>query len=752
MMKNSINNPEVKMSAFAKRIIGCVVIFALSLVAGSVAWAETIVVGKQSNDIKVETTRADSCVLEVTIGKFEQKEVVVDGEKYYTIALPGETLIKEKGNPELPTLSRSISIPGDSGVVAKIVESEYVDYQMPIAPSKGILFRNTDPGKIPYSFGSAYKVNAFYPEKAVRLGAPYILREVRGVSVNIAPFAYNPVKQILRVYTKMTIEVSFEGQDDRNTLKRTTSAYNPYFAPVYQQHFINMQAIDDLIDVFTPLNVVMLVIADDDFTDEMIPFVDHKNDIGITTVMVPMSDVGTTTGDIQNYIQNYYNTHSSLTYVLLVGDHAQVPSPIYSGGGSDPSYSLVSGADNYPDIFVGRFSAETEAQVTTMVDRTITYETTGKGAWFHNGMGIASSQGTGDDGEYDCEHVRNIRTVLSGWHYTDIGEFYDGSQGGVDAAGNPTAAAIAASVNNGVSIINYTGHGSTTSWGTSGFSNANVNTLTNDDQPPFIFSVACVNGNFTGSTCFAESWLRATNPATGNPTGAIGFYGSTINQSWSPPMEAQDEFNNMLANEDYTSFGALCYNASAAMMDAYGAGSGASGTNMFLTWTLFGDPSANVGPACFPDLPAPKLSFKGTETYTVGGTQFTRYKLEVTNWKSFPNQLFEAAPHLAACGLNTNASRTWVDIYNGVTHQRIYGFCAFDSNDDLTKLWFAVPKGSIAPRSVYVVLDDRDCQNEYVSNSVSTLFLIPVQDLVIKEKVVDLTPITTQVDLTALAK
>jgi gingipain R len=58
-------------------------------------------------------------------------------------------------------------------------------------------------------------------------------------------------------------------------------------------------------------------------------------------------------------------------------------------------------------------------------------------------VGIASNQGPGDDGEDDFEHLRNIRSVLSSWHYTNIGEFYDGSQGGGDAAGNPTSASIA---------------------------------------------------------------------------------------------------------------------------------------------------------------------------------------------------------------------------------------------------------------------------------------------------------------------
>ena len=50
----------------------------------------------------------------------------------------------------------------------------------------------------------------------------------------------------------------------------------------------------------------------------------------------------------------------------------------------------------------------------------------------------------------------------------------------------------------------------------------------------FIISVACVNGNFVNSTCFAEAWLRAED--NDEPTGAIATLMSTINQSWNPPM------------------------------------------------------------------------------------------------------------------------------------------------------------------------------------------------------------------------
>lgn len=118
-------------------------------------------------------------------------------------------------------------------------------------------------------------------------------------------------------------------------------------------------------------------------------------------------------------------------------------------------------------------------------------------------------------------------------------------------------------------------------------------------------------------------------------------------------------------------------------------------------------------------LAAPQLVFKGTESYAANGKQWVRYKLAIANKASIPAELFAAAPDLPPCGLNPNASRTWVDIFNATTNQRLNGFCALTSPQNLDSLWFAIEKGTSPPQSVYVVLTDRRANTSYRSNSVS---------------------------------
>jgi hypothetical protein len=396
-----------------------------------------------------------------------------------------------------------------------------------------------------------------------------------------------------------------------NSSSKVSVKKNRYFEQIYKNQFINYDNQTNL----KSTNVVdehgrMLIIAYDSFMDEMQPFVDHKNCIGLPTQIVPISSIGSTFDQVYNYIKSIFNTDTTLTFVLLVGDDAQIPTKMLTYGASDASYSVLTNGNNRPDIIVGRFSAETEAQVTTMVNRSIAYEKMIDQPWFHNGIGIASTMSPGDDGESDWLHLRNIRTSLLGYNYTNISELYDGSQGVPDESGNPTASMVSSAVNSGVSIINYTGHGGSDSWGTTGFNISDVNSLTNDNKLPFIFSTACSVGNFTNHFCFAESWLRAKNSSTGNPTGAIAFYGASSTQDAYSPMEAQDKFNSLLVSNSYMSFGALCYNASCRMMDVYGN----NGVCSFLTWTIFGDPSIVLER---PYLSGPSEVCSTTATYTV---------------------------------------------------------------------------------------------------------------------------------------
>jgi hypothetical protein len=192
----------------------------------------------------------------------------------------------------------------------------------------------------------------------------------------------------------------------------------------------------------------------------------------------------------------------------------------------------------------------------------------------------------------DWEHERNIRTNLLNYSFTDVDELYDGTHGVVDASGDPNAGDLTTSINDGRSVINYTGHGSQNACATTGFSSSDISSLTNFGKLPFWWSVGCVHGEFDNGTCIAEVFLRSQSG--GQPTGMIATYMSSINQYWDEPMDAQDEFDSVLTecyvNNIKRTFGGISVNGCMHMNDQYGT----TGDDMTNTWHCFGDPSLVV--------------------------------------------------------------------------------------------------------------------------------------------------------------
>lgn len=518
----------------------------------------------------------------------------------------GVPILKE-GYPELLKFNTSIIIDNYKNTQVEIANSTYeIIENVEINPSKGIIYRNTNPNSVQVDKADVYSYDAFYPASIVTLSDPFNIRSVRGQVINVTPFQYNPVTKQLKVYTEIDFVVSHftENVENVNDIQLNLTKD---FEELIKSHFINYEQSSALMYESLEEGGEMLIISHPNFIDAISDFSDWKLLSGIQNEIVNIMDIGQNATDIKNYIVTYVDEHPNLTYVLLVGDHDYVPSSSTSAGDSDNEYTYLVGDDHYPDLFIGRFSAETTEHVSTMVNRTLEYEKTPSASdtWAAKAVGIGSEDGTestdinnpptgfGDNGEADWHHNMNIKQDLLAFTYTDVDELYEGGPyvGSIDEAGNPNSGDLANLINDGIGLINYTGHGSDVSFATTGFDNNDINNLNNEDMHPFIFSVACVNGNFTSQTCFAETWLRANNGDSERPTGAVAVIMSTINQSWNPPMSAQDEMNDILVESYQTNikrtFGGVTINGCMKMNDDYGDG----GSEMTDTWTIFGDPS-----------------------------------------------------------------------------------------------------------------------------------------------------------------
>lgn len=583
------------------RLIQKLVLFTLCLFTANLSWAGSW--KAVNSDIPaaskavVLSSDIQSSTVQLQLQGYFLEPVMTPAGKSWKVTSPGGSQLLEAGAPDLPKFAVSLIIPETGAMEVEILAADYIDIPgMSIAPSKGNLSRTVNPSEVSFTYGDAYTKNEFWPVDQAALRAPYILRDYRGQTLLFKPFQFNPSTGTLRIFTSMTVKVMKKaGKTDVNALNRPRplTSIDGSFGALYKDHFANFPNV-----AYAPLNETpkLLVICPQNWQSLIQPLVDWKIKKGIETTVVDVLTAGGTSANIQTYIANQY-LNNGIGYVLLVGDVDQVPTITAQGGASDPSYGYILGSDSYAEVIIGRFSAETDADVATQVQRVLDYELNPNPSlgYYSKGVAIGSNQGPGDDGEMDWEHEVNIRTDLMNFTYTNVAELYDGTHPGTsDAAGDPSNTDLFNLFQSGIGIMTYTGHGSSQSCSTTGLSNNDIQNMTNVGQLPFIWAVACVNGEFNmpGAPCFAEKFLRAQ--VNGQPTGAVATYMSSINQSWDPPMDAQDEMVDILVqsyptNMKYT-FGGISVNGCMHMNDNYGA----AGNEMTDTWHCFGDPTLNV--------------------------------------------------------------------------------------------------------------------------------------------------------------
>ncbi|HOG20166.1 MAG TPA: C25 family cysteine peptidase, partial [Salinivirgaceae bacterium] len=546
--------------------------------------------------VKVLESTESKIVLQVEFSEPQFTSVETPRGKAFVVSADKAYPILSEGMPDVPRVAESIIIPdlGTMEISVIDVDCRIID-DIEIAPSKGNILRTINPDDVPYVYGDTYQKNKFYPEKNVSLDTPYILRDYRGQVVAFYPVQYNPVTKQLRVNKTIRVTLVHNDVEGENELIRNNpTQVNLTFDQIYRNRFLNYENSTR----YTPVNEVgnLLIVSHSNFMEAIQPFVAWKKQIGIPTELVEWSTIGTTFGQLQTYVNNYYETQG-LTFLLLVGDGEYVPSIKKGSAYCDPSYGHIVGNDAYAEVIVGRFSVENVEQLQNQIQKTLMYESQPdvNADWYKKYTLIASNEGggsQGDNGESDVQHSRVIKQKLLNYNYTSGDELYDGSHGQEDAPGNPSPQMVVSAINQGRGYINYVGHGSVTSLGSSGFSVSHMSGLSNNTQFPFMIDVACVNGDFVGKTCFAEGFIRASN--ANGPTGVLAICASTINQTWAPPMAGQDEMIDLLVksyqnNKKYT-YGGIVVNGCMFMNDKYGSG----GASMTETWTIFGDPTVMV--------------------------------------------------------------------------------------------------------------------------------------------------------------
>ncbi len=558
----------------------------------NVAFAQKKIIGTNPNRPYAFFLKANNenyLDLKIRVNYYSLAKKTIGKKTYDCVSLENSSKRIKEGAPELPKITKSIIVPHDKFSQLEVLHATYVEVEnLQIIPSRGRI-KHSSKNKA-YSLGEEYSADAFYPSEIANLRKPYYLRDYKGQTIVVSPFQYNPVTQKLRVYKEISMRIWFKKANKSGgmnpTKHKTNKPATAQFDNIYKTHFLNYKTKRTYLPVRENGN--MLIVSPEKYHAQLRPFVEWKSQCGIQAEIVS-SEQFADVDEMKKFITDYYNS-MGITFLLLVGDNKDIP-PYRKNGSSDAAYGQLAGNDSYAEVIVGRFSVENEEQLETMMHKSISYERDPdyNASWYKNAVLVASSEGPGDDGEYDFQHMQNIKPDLLNYTYSKVYELYDGSQGGDDLDGNPSKEMIISSINKGCGTLQYIGHGYYDFMKTSGFGNKDVAKLRNYKQLPFVVSVACENGDFTNKTCLAEALTRANEQ--GVPTGAVAMFASSIEQDWDPPMEAHDEMIDILT-ETYAknikrTIGGITTNGCMKMNDEYGE----MGDAMTDTWILFGDPS-----------------------------------------------------------------------------------------------------------------------------------------------------------------
>lgn len=555
-------------------------------------------------------------ILHLEVSEVRLDRVEIAGADWAVVRVPGAHNLMDRGLPSLPYLTGEYLLDRTGGIELELVNVRLREIDLDthgfrgVAPSKGHFNRTVDPDSVPWVFDDQiYQSAARFPFEDVWVDRPHIAGPLRGQAMRFPVAHWRPESNTLMVVEEAWFRIVDLAKAD-NPRIGPDRPLTGLFDATARLHAVNYDATRSR-DVPFVETGRLVIIAAADFVDEVTPFAEWQTLVGYPTLVVPVS--GSTAAQIKTTIQSLYDEPEGLTWIILVGDAQQIPTldGVNEGADCDPCFTKLEGADNRPDAAISRISAQTGEQVTVQVSKILDYErlpdTGSAAAWYAKAFGVAGSDTGGNPSYADWERMDFLRTDMldPAYHFTEFDQLYN----------YPTKAEVAASVNGGRSIGFYIGHGSKTSWATSGFNVNDVNTmLTNAETLPVIWSVACVNGDFTGSgDCFAEAWLKK------NGGGAVSFEGATTNESWVPPCDAQRGVVDALRLETAFTTGGQHVNGKLFCMDVNGDADWSEGTKFMEQSTLFGAATMwqRTQEPRFPDAPDDFAVGGGVATLTV---------------------------------------------------------------------------------------------------------------------------------------
>jgi len=560
---------------------------------------------------------------------FSQLTIHEDGN-YVTLELEGLNSVLMKPNkPMLPTSIHTFTFPfgtkiGSVKCTSYDVQQQYISKHIMPAPEPVLAGYNAVEKQVekPVLYGDDPYPNTWF-EYDVGCGLKDNERCVF-VKVQVFPVQYFPSEHMIETAGGIEINVEYE-------------------KPIQP--------------VLTDEEYKLVVITPSEFADELEDLIDHKNSRDVSTKLVTLSEIyGGTYFPVQgrddqekikyfvkNSIENW-----GVTNVLLVGGSDDLPvrethvkvsssdseifvSDLYYADIYNDTYVFCSwdsnGNDNFaeydwgsshstddldlhPDVFLGRLACKDEDEVTTCVNKIITYEINEAYTqdWFTDIVVIGGDSFPGDnDGVNEGEYVNEaVIDVMDGFIPTKLwvsnNKLIKMSPTGVSQINDAIGA--------GCGFVDFSGHGNTNLYAThphenenkwvptpiGGYFGSNIKSLENGNKLPIVVTGACSVGKFNkDKNCFSWSFLSASNG------GGIGSFGATaLGYAYLGRGVTHGLVEGMALGtfeaykEGAATLGEMWADALNGYMDSHRINDGGE-YKTILEWQLFGDPTLAIG-------------------------------------------------------------------------------------------------------------------------------------------------------------
>ena len=482
------------------------------------------------------------------------------------------------GEPDVPVRWDSFALPeGCASFTVSVLESACVDVPLRLSPARAPQPEGKEsPAVVP----DIAPYEGWFPREVVETGEVRVYRGRSVAEVGVYPVRYDWKNGVVRACSKIVYRVTFgegglrsapEGRiaPDDSFLDNTTLNGNVGAAgyEMFRSAGDTGSAGKDYLILSTP-----------EFEEAVRRLADWKRTLGFGVHTRLRGDW--TPERIKSAVKEVYRSAPSLYYLLIVGDHDDVPAEdmartIVNNKGyafdyryvTDYYYGCVDGeGDVLADLYRGRLPVSTAMEAVTVVDKIIRYERNPvrDAAFYDMGLHCAyfedcfpdGTDGPGDGIEdkrftLTSEEVRNymlskgktVNRVYFAYDYNysetdnyppptfwNKGEFAWGDSIPVELqrpyfAWDGDSADIVRYIDEGAFYVLYRGHGTDSTWVQPHFTGDNILSLANGDRLPVVFSINCETGSFQEDDCFAEVFLRKKGG------GAVAVYAAT-EKSW----------------------------------------------------------------------------------------------------------------------------------------------------------------------------------------------------------------------------